>query len=161
MSWLAKQSEATSNYVMETSLSFANHRITYHGKLYAQTGRPQPNISTIFIGRSRPLDEVWRHTPKFALAVISIRDGIHQCLSSYTSLLSQASVNHNLIVFLKTSFFLSFFLVARYPSLIYLRGPPHFIDLLLLVKTKLLYFHIIDLHIRICSYYFYLQCYKQ
>jgi len=32
-------------------------KITYHLKLMADTGRPVPNISTTFIGKSKPLDE--------------------------------------------------------------------------------------------------------
>lgn len=32
----------------------------------AQTGSPQPNMSTTFMGRSRPDDDVCRHTPKSA-----------------------------------------------------------------------------------------------
>ena len=32
--------------------------IQYQLKLYAQTGKRQPNMSTTFIGKSSPLDEV-------------------------------------------------------------------------------------------------------
>ena len=32
----------------------------------AHTGNPHPNISTTFIGRSRPDDDLWRHTPRSA-----------------------------------------------------------------------------------------------
>lgn len=35
-------------------------------KWTAQTGRQQPNMSTTFMGRSRPLDDVWRQTPRSA-----------------------------------------------------------------------------------------------
>ena len=31
---------------------------TYHWNSIAQTGRPQPNMSTTFIGRSRPLEDL-------------------------------------------------------------------------------------------------------
>ena len=34
--------------------------------LMAQTGRQQPNMSTTFMGRSRPLDDLWRQTPRSA-----------------------------------------------------------------------------------------------
>ena len=40
--------------------------IKYQLNLTAQTGTPHPNISTTFMGRSRPLDDVWRHTPRSA-----------------------------------------------------------------------------------------------
>jgi len=30
------------------------------------TGRQQPNMSTTFMGRSKPLDDLWRQTPKSA-----------------------------------------------------------------------------------------------
>ena len=32
----------------------------------AQTGRPQPNMSTTFMGRSRPLEDLWRQIPRSA-----------------------------------------------------------------------------------------------
>lgn len=35
-------------------------------KWMAQTGRQQPNMSTTFMGRSRPLDDMWRQTPRSA-----------------------------------------------------------------------------------------------
>ena len=38
--------------------------------LIAATGRRHPNMSTTFIGRSRPEDEVWRQTPRSAEASI-------------------------------------------------------------------------------------------
>jgi hypothetical protein len=34
--------------------------------LIAQTGKPQPNISTTFIGRSKPLEDVCKQIPKSA-----------------------------------------------------------------------------------------------
>ena len=42
---------------------------TYQLYPIAQTGKPHPNISTIFIGKSSPEEDVWRLTPKSALAV--------------------------------------------------------------------------------------------
>lgn len=40
--------------------------MAYHAKSRAQTGRPHPNISTIFIGRSREDELECKHTPKSA-----------------------------------------------------------------------------------------------
>ena len=34
----------------------------------AHTGNSQPNMSTTFLGKSKPEEEVWRHTPRSALA---------------------------------------------------------------------------------------------
>ena len=39
---------------------------TYHSNLTAHTGNPQPNISTTFIGRSSPEEDLWRQTPRSA-----------------------------------------------------------------------------------------------
>lgn len=41
----------------------------YQLNLRAQTGKPHPNISTTFIGRSRPLEEAWRQIPRSAAPV--------------------------------------------------------------------------------------------
>jgi hypothetical protein len=38
----------------------------YHGKSMAHTGRPHPNISTIFIGRSNPDEDLCRDIPRSA-----------------------------------------------------------------------------------------------
>lgn len=62
---------------------FANCGITYHLKPYAQTGRPQPNMSTTFIGRSSPLDDVWRHIPRFALA--ETKKNLHSSIGLITA----------------------------------------------------------------------------
>lgn len=40
--------------------------VSHQLKWMAQTGRQQPNMSTTFMGRSRPLDDVWRQTPRSA-----------------------------------------------------------------------------------------------
>lgn len=40
--------------------------MTHQLKWTAQTGRQQPNMSTTFMGRSRPLDDMWRQTPRSA-----------------------------------------------------------------------------------------------
>lgn len=40
--------------------------ISHHSKFKAHTGNPHPNISTTFIGRSRPDEDLWRHTPRSA-----------------------------------------------------------------------------------------------
>ena len=48
--------------------SLTNQRPVFY--LMAATGRRHPNMSTTFIGRSRPEDEVWRHTPRWAEASI-------------------------------------------------------------------------------------------
>lgn len=37
-----------------------------HANRFARTGTPHPNISTIFMGRSRPLELVCRLTPRSA-----------------------------------------------------------------------------------------------
>jgi len=42
--------------------------ITHQLKLIAATGNPHPNISTTFIGKSSPLDDVCKDTPKSAQA---------------------------------------------------------------------------------------------
>lgn len=39
-------------------------------KSNAQTGKPTPYISITFIGKSRPLDELCKHTPRSAQAEI-------------------------------------------------------------------------------------------
>lgn len=39
---------------------------THHWKRTAQTGRQQPNMSTTFMGRSKPLEDVCRQTPRSA-----------------------------------------------------------------------------------------------
>jgi hypothetical protein len=41
--------------------------LTDHLKSTAQTGRPHPNMSTTFIGRSSPDEDVCRLTPRSAL----------------------------------------------------------------------------------------------
>lgn len=41
-------------------------KITNQLKWTAQTGRQQPNMSTTFMGRSKPLDDLWRQTPRSA-----------------------------------------------------------------------------------------------
>jgi len=42
----------------------------YHLKSYAQTGKPTPNISITFMGKSKPLEEACKHTPRSAHAEI-------------------------------------------------------------------------------------------
>ena len=58
------------NYCFITSNNTLHRlkRLNSTHQLYwmAQTGNPQPNISTTFIGRSSPLDDLWRHTPRSA-----------------------------------------------------------------------------------------------
>ena len=44
--------------------------LTYHSKLTAHTGKPHPNMSTTFMGKSRLLDDLCKHTPKSALPKI-------------------------------------------------------------------------------------------
>lgn len=50
--------------------SYINLLQNYHLKSNAQTGNPTPNISITFIGKSRPLEEVCKHTPRSAQAEI-------------------------------------------------------------------------------------------
>lgn len=38
----------------------------YHLKSNAQTGKPTPYISMTFMGKSRPLEEACKHTPRSA-----------------------------------------------------------------------------------------------
>lgn len=39
---------------------------THHAKSSAQTGKPHPNMSTIFMGRSKADELEWRHIPRSA-----------------------------------------------------------------------------------------------
>jgi len=42
----------------------------HHAKSSAHTGRPHPNMSTTFMGRSRADELVWRHIPMSADPVL-------------------------------------------------------------------------------------------
>ena len=48
----------------------------YHAKSSAHTGSPHPNMSTIFIGRSRADELEWRHIPKSADPVYNNTPGM-------------------------------------------------------------------------------------
>ena len=45
---------------------WSSRMLSHHSKFSAHTGNPHPNISTTFIGRSRPDEDLWRHTPRSA-----------------------------------------------------------------------------------------------
>lgn len=45
-------------------------KIKYHLNSNAQTGKPTPYMSITFIGKSRPLEEACKHTPRSAQAEI-------------------------------------------------------------------------------------------
>lgn len=47
-------------------LEYAPGIASYHLKFTAQTGKQHPNMSTTFMGRSRPLEDMCRQTPKSA-----------------------------------------------------------------------------------------------
>lgn len=55
--------------VLIANMNFlSNIPFPYHLKSIARTGNPDPNMSTTFIGKSSPLDDVCRLTPTSPLA---------------------------------------------------------------------------------------------
>lgn len=67
----SEKSVSADSLESQTLESLSSRRLSGYQRYWiAQTGRPQPNMSRTFIGRSRPLDEVCRQIPKSALAVM-------------------------------------------------------------------------------------------
>lgn len=51
---------------INTDWKLFNESATHQEYETAQTGKPQPNMSTTFMGRSNPEEDVWRQTPRSA-----------------------------------------------------------------------------------------------
>lgn len=65
---------------------------THHWKCIAQTGRQQPNMSTTFIGRSRPLEDLCRQTPRSAEPGVKITPMQHRTLELRTPFMWNALI---------------------------------------------------------------------
>lgn len=84
---------------------------SYHSKCMAQTGRQHPNMSTTFIGRSRPLEDLCKQTPRSAEPVHKTEYKIRRI---YYFKIKVAGVDKKILFLFNQSVFFFFLSLIKY-----------------------------------------------